>query len=64
MLHFRGRVVNLAALRAFGARFSSPVYPGESVSIELSRGGAGLQFRASVPERNQLVLSHGYATIA
>jgi acyl dehydratase len=51
-------------LRAFGARFSSPVYPGESLNIEVSRGGAGLQFRASVPERNQLVLSHGYATIA
>lgn len=50
-------------LRSFGARFSAPVYPGDTVAIEISRAGEGLQFQAHVPERNQRVLSHGCATL-
>jgi acyl dehydratase len=51
-------------LRTLGARFSSPVYPGETVRIEGCRSEAGVQFQASVPERQQLVLTHGFATFA
>ena len=53
-----------ARLRSFGARFSSPVYPGETIRIEGSRDADAVQFRALVPERNQVVLSQGYARIA
>jgi len=51
-------------LRSLGVRFSSPVYPGETVRIEGCRSDAGVQFQASVPERKQLVLTHGLATLA
>jgi acyl dehydratase len=51
-------------LRSLGVRFSSPVYPGEKIRIEGSRTADGVYFKATVPERNQLVLSNGYARIA
>ena len=51
-------------LRSFGARFSSPVFPGESIRIEGSRDADVVRFQALVPERNQVVLSQGYARIA
>ena len=50
-------------LRSLGVRFSSPVYPGETLRIEGSRTSAGVHFQALVPERNQVVLSQGYARI-
>jgi acyl dehydratase len=50
-------------LRALGVRFSSPVYPGETVRIEGCRSPGGVQFQVSVPERGQVVLSHGFAAI-
>jgi acyl dehydratase len=50
-------------LRSLGARFSSPVYPGETIRIEGVRGNGGVHFRALVPERNQVVLSQGFARI-
>ena len=53
-----------ARLRSFGARFSSPVYPGETIRIEGSRDADAVHFQALVPERNQVVLSQGYARIA
>jgi acyl dehydratase len=51
-------------LKSLGARFSSPVFPGESIRIEGSRGGDEVRFRAIVPERNQVILSQGFARIA
>lgn len=51
-------------LRSLGVRFSSPVYPGERIRVEGSRTADGVYFKATVPERNQLVLSNGYARIA
>jgi acyl dehydratase len=51
-------------LRSLGARFSSPVFPGENIRIEGYRSADGVHFHASVPERRQLVLSQGYAKIA
>jgi acyl dehydratase len=51
-------------LRSLGVRFSSPVFPGETIRIEASREAEAVRFRALVPERGQVVLSQGYATIA
>jgi hypothetical protein len=54
-----------ARLRSLGVRFSSPVFPGETIRIEGFRGDQGAHFRATVPERNNLVvLSQGFAALA
>jgi hypothetical protein len=50
-------------LRSLGARFSSPVFPGETIRVEGSRGDGGVYFQASVPERQQVVLSQGFARV-
>jgi acyl dehydratase len=49
------------ALRAMGGRFSSPVYPGETVRLDIWREGAGHgAFRASVPARGVVVIDNGH----
>lgn len=51
-----------ARLRRIDARFASPVYPGETLRTELWREGSGRAgFQVRVVERDQLVLSNGYA---
>jgi acyl dehydratase len=51
-------------LKAIGTRFSSPVYPGETLRVEVWRKGSAVQFRTRVVERDIVVLSHGTATLA
>ena len=56
-------------LKRLDVRFSSPVYPGETIRTEIWRedgdGKAGrAAFRATVAEREQLVLNNGYAEFA
>lgn len=53
-----------ARLRSLNARFTSPVLPGETIRIEGQRGQGGVHFRALVPERRQVVLGQGWASIA
>ncbi|MDY0067258.1 MAG: MaoC/PaaZ C-terminal domain-containing protein [Steroidobacteraceae bacterium] len=48
-------------LRAFSARFSSPVFPGETIRTEIWRRGGQALFRARVVERDVVVLSGGCA---
>jgi len=50
-------------LRSLGARFSSPVYPGETIRVEGVEVAGGVHFRALVPSRNQVVLSQGFAAL-
>lgn len=50
-------------LRSIGLRFSSPVYPGETLVTDIWRDGPRVQFQARVKERDKIVLSHGIATI-
>jgi len=50
-------------LRSLGARFSSPVYPGETIRVEGVEVPGGVHFRALVPSRSQVVLSQGFARI-
>ena len=46
------------------ARFSSPVFPGETIRTELWRKGKAVFFRASAVGRDAVVLDNGYAEIA
>lgn len=50
-----------ARIKRIDARFSSPVFPGETIRTEIWREGAGTAvFRSSVIERDTLVLNNGY----
>ncbi|HEY4066198.1 MAG TPA: MaoC/PaaZ C-terminal domain-containing protein [Burkholderiaceae bacterium] len=52
-------------LIAMGGRFSSPVYPGETVRVEAWRSGGGrAAFRARVPARDVVVMSHGFVEVS
>lgn len=49
-----------ARVRRMDARFSSPVYPGETIRTEIWREGEGrAAFRASVEERGVVVINNG-----
>ena len=50
-----------ACLRSLYARFSAPVFPGETLALELMRDGADVRFRVRVPARDRIVLDHGHA---
>lgn len=52
-----------ARLRSLGVRFSSPVYPGETLSIDGTRTTDGVHFRVTALERNQVVMTNGYARV-
>lgn len=53
-----------ARLRAMRARFSSPVYPGETLRTEVWQDGETVLFRVRVAARDTVVLSHGTASVA
>jgi len=49
-------------LRAMGGRFSAPVFPGETVRLDIWRGEGGRSaFRATVPARAVVVMNNGFA---
>lgn len=49
------------ALQAMGGRFSAPVFPGESLQLDLWYDGPGrASFRASVPTRGAVVMNNGF----
>ena len=50
-------------LTGLDVRFSAPVYPGETVRFEIWQDGKEVRFRASVPERDVLVLNNGAARL-
>jgi acyl dehydratase len=51
-------------LKEIGCRFSAPVYPGETLRVEMWQRGQAVQFRTWAVERNVVVLSHGSARVA
>jgi len=53
-----------AALRSMFARFSAPVFPGETIRTEFWHRDGAVRFRARVLERDVVVLSHGHAEVA
>ena len=48
---------------AMEGRFSSPVYPGETIRTEMWLNDGIVSFRSTVPEREATVLNHGRAEI-
>ena len=48
---------------AMSGRFSAPVFPGETIRTEFWRDGDVVSFRASVPDRNVVVMHNGRAEL-
>jgi acyl dehydratase len=56
-----------ARLKALDVRFASPVFPGETLETQIWRVPGHprqLRLRASIVERDKVVLNHGYAELA
>jgi acyl dehydratase len=51
-------------ITGFDARFSSPVFPGDTILTEMWQDGNVVSFRCRVPERNAVVLNNGKCTLA
>ncbi len=51
-------------LKSFGLRFTSPVYPGETLRVEMWKRGNQVHFRVKVVERDVIALNNGLAVIA
>lgn len=51
-------------LTSLDVRFSAPVYPGETIRTDIWREAAAVSFRASVVQRDVVVLNNGRAGIA
>jgi acyl dehydratase len=52
-----------SSLKAMAARFSAPVFPGETIRTELWRDGTIVSFRACVIERDVVALNNGCAEV-
>ena len=52
-----------ARFTSMEGRFSSPVYPGETIRTEIWRNGNSVSFRSTVPARGVTVLNNGRAEI-
>ncbi len=50
-------------LKSMAGRFSSPVYPGETIRTEMWINGNAVTFRATVPARGVTVLNNGRAEV-
>lgn len=54
-----------ARLRSIAGRFSSPVFPGETIRVEIwPQSPSSIRFRARVADRGTVVLDHGHAGIS
>jgi acyl dehydratase len=53
-----------ARFKSMAGRFSSPVYPGETIRTEIWRDGHNVSFRSTVPTRGVTVLNNGHAVIS
>jgi acyl dehydratase len=54
---------NATRLSNIAARFTAPVYPGETITTEIWAMPETLHFRSSITERQLVVIDHGIATI-
>jgi acyl dehydratase len=52
-----------ARLASIEARFSRPVFPGETIRTEMWTDGPTVAFRCRVPERDEVVLTNGWAKL-
>jgi len=56
-------VKDAARLKSIGLRFSAPVYPGETIRTDIWKDDDIISFRASVVDRDVIVLNNGRAEI-
>jgi acyl dehydratase len=52
-----------ARLASIEARFSRPVFPGETIRTEMWQDGSTVAFRCRVQERDEVVLTNGWAAL-
>jgi len=52
-----------ARFKSIAVRFSSPVYPGETIRTEMWKDGNVVSFRARLVERDVVVLNNGKVEI-
>ena len=52
-----------APIRSHQARFSAPLFPGETVTVDLWRDGAVVSFEARVKDRDATVIKNGRAVL-
>ncbi len=50
------------AMTGAGVRFTGPVYPGETIEINIWRQDRRLAFRCRIPARDAVVLDHGWVS--
>ncbi|HEY1781178.1 MAG TPA: MaoC/PaaZ C-terminal domain-containing protein [Roseiarcus sp.] len=53
-----------ARIKAHQARFSAPVFPGETVTVDLWRDGDTVSFEARVKDRQAVVIKNGKSVLA
>lgn len=51
-------------ITGFDVRFSSPVFPGETILVDIWQDGKIVSFRARVKERDAVVINNGKCTLA
>lgn len=51
-------------IREFDARFTAPVYPGDTLVTEMWQSAEHVSFRCRVPERGVVVVDHGHCVLA
>lgn len=51
-------------IKSHHARFSAPVFPGETITVELWRDGAVISFEAKVKDRGVTVIKNGRSVLA
>ena len=52
-----------ARIRHIAARFTAPVFPGETLSTEIWRTGDAISFRSRATERDVVAIDHGFALL-
>ncbi len=50
-------------LKKFDCRFSSPVYPGETIVTEMWKNGSKVHYQSKVKERDKIVIKNGVSEI-
>ena len=52
-----------APIKSHWARFSAPVFPGETITVDLWRDGPVISFEARVKDRQAVVIKHGKSVL-
>jgi acyl dehydratase len=53
-----------SALSAIAARFSAPIFPGETITVQMWRNDAEIRFRGLVASRGAIILDNGMARLS